>query len=108
MLPEKTMALLLSVGVSYDCDPDKVEKILFEEARGAVGEIKGLLSAPEPSVRFIPGFGDFALGFTLICHIAEYTDQYHIQHELRKRIFKRFKKEGITIPFPTRTVHLKQ
>jgi hypothetical protein len=27
---------------------------------------------------------------------------------LRKRLFKRLKKEGVTMPFPTRTVFLEQ
>ena len=68
----------------------------------------GLLAEPEPFVRFIPGFGDSSLNFTLICQVKEFTDQYLAQHELRKRIFKRFKEEGIEIPFPQRTVHLRR
>jgi small-conductance mechanosensitive channel len=30
-----------------------------------------------------------------------------VRHELRKRILKRFQAEGIEMPFPTRTVHLR-
>jgi small-conductance mechanosensitive channel len=56
----------------------------------------------------MPGFGDSSLDFTLICQIEKYIDQYLVQHELRKRIFARFRKEGIEIPFPIRTVYLKQ
>lgn len=107
-MPEKRMSLLISVGVSYDSDPDVIEKVLVEEALYAAGEIPGLLKDPPPFVRFIPGFGDSSLDFTLICQVEEYTDQYLAQHEIRKRVFKRFKLEGIEIPFPVRTVHLKQ
>lgn len=107
-LPEKRMSLLIPVSVSYSSDPEKVEKILVEEAKRAVGEIPGLLGEPEPFVRFIPGFGDSSLDFTLICHVQEFVDQYIAQHELRKRIFKRFKEEGIEIPFPHRTVYLRE
>src|SRR3989338_7861554 len=106
--PEKRMSLLIPIGVSYDSDPDRVEKILVQEAQKAAGEIAGFLKEPPPFVRFIPGFGDSSLNFTLICQVAEYVDQYLVQHELRKRIFKRFKDEGIEIPFPIRTVYLKQ
>jgi small-conductance mechanosensitive channel len=105
-LPEKRMSLLIAIGVSYAADPEEVEKILVEEARNAVGEIPGLLGDPEPFVRFIPGFGESSLDFTLICQVKEFVDQYLAQHELRKRIFKRFRKENIEIPFPQRTVHL--
>ena len=107
-LPEKRMALLIPIGVSYSSDPEKVERILVEEAKKAVGEIPGLLGNPEPFVRFIPGFGDSSLNFTLICQVREFVDQYPAQHELRKRIFKRFKEEGIEIPFPHRTVYLRE
>ena len=106
-LPEKRMSLLVSVNVSYSSDPERVEKILVEEAKKAAKEVPGLLSDPEPFVRFIPGFGESSLDFTLICQVKEFVDQYLAQHELRKRIFKRFGDEGIEIPFPQRTVHLK-
>jgi small-conductance mechanosensitive channel len=107
-LPEKRMSLLVPVGVSYSADPEEIERILVEEAKGAVGDIPGLLGEPEPFVRFIPGFGDSSLDFTLICQVGEFTDQYFAQHELRKKIFRRFRIEGIEIPFPQRTVHVRQ
>lgn len=107
-LPEKKMSLLIPISVSYSSDPEKVEKILVSEAKKAVGEIPGLLGEPEPFVRFIPGFGDSSLDFTLVCQVREFTDQYPVQHELRKRIFKRFKGESIEIPFPHRTVYLRE
>jgi small-conductance mechanosensitive channel len=107
-LPEKRMSLLIPIGVSYSSDPEQVERILVEEAKKGASDIPGLLADPEPFVRFIPGFGDSSLDFTLICQVAEFVDQYLAQHELRKRIFKRFKAEGIEIPFPQRTVHLRE
>jgi small-conductance mechanosensitive channel len=107
-LPEKNMSLQIPVGVSYASDPERVEQILVEEAKKAVGEIPGLLADPEPSARFIPGFGDSSLDFTLTCQVREISDQYPVQHELRKRIFKRFRQEGIEIPFPHRTVYIRE
>lgn len=107
-LPEKRMSLLIAIGVSYSSNPDQVETMLIEETKRAVGEVPGLLGEPEPFVRFIPGFGDSSLDFTLICQVKEFTDQYLVQHELRKRIFARFAVEGIEIPFPHRTVYLRE
>jgi len=105
--PEKRMSLLIPIGVSYDSDPEEVERILIEEAKKGAQDIPGLLAEPAPFVRFIPGFGDSSLNFTLICQVAEFVDQYFAQHELRKRILKRFRQEGIEIPFPIRTVYLR-
>ncbi|MFY9270231.1 MAG: mechanosensitive ion channel family protein [Candidatus Manganitrophaceae bacterium] len=107
-LPDKQMALLIPISVSYDTDPDHVERVLIEEATQGVREIPGLLADPAPMVRFIPGFGDFSLNFTLICQVREFTDQYLAQHELRKRILKRLRKERIEIPFPVRTIYMRE
>ena len=107
-LPGKRMSLSISIGVSYESDPDQVERVLIEEALAGAGDIPGLLSEPAPLVRFIPGFGESSLGFTLICQVKEFVDQYVVQHELRRRIRKRFRREGIEIPFPIRTLHIRR
>lgn len=105
-LPDPRMAVLIPISVSYDVDPDQVERVLMEETTQAIGHLPGLLPEPAPFVRFIPGFGNSSLDFTLICQVGEFTDQYLVQHELRKRILRRFKAEHIEIPYPQRTVHL--
>lgn len=107
-LPEKRMSLSIAIPVSYSSDIDKIERMLIEETKKAVEEVPGLLGDPEPAVRFIPGFGESSLDFTLVCHVREFTDQFSVQHEMRKRIFKRFKGEGVEIPFPQRTVYLRE
>ena len=47
------------------------------------------------------------MNFSLNCHVAEFVDQYLVQHELRKRIWKRFRAERIEMPYPTRTVYMR-
>lgn len=107
-LPERRMALNIPVGVSYDSDPDHVERVLLEEAKNAARTVPGLLAEPAPVVRLIPGFGDSTLNFTVTCQVSEFVDQFPVQHELRKLILKRFQKEGIEMPFPARTVYLRE
>lgn len=107
-LPEKKMSVLIPVSVSFSTDPDLVERVLVEEATAAVGAIPGLLGEPAPIARFIPGFGASSLDFTLICQVGEFVDQYTVQHELRKRILARFRADGIEMPFPQRTIHLRE
>jgi small-conductance mechanosensitive channel len=105
-LPEPRMSASLQVPVAYDSDPERVERVLAEVGRQAVGEIPGLLGDPAPEAAFDPGFGDFALGFTLSFQVAEFADQFRVRNELRKRILRRFREEGIRIPFPSRTVYI--
>jgi small-conductance mechanosensitive channel len=107
-LPQKSMAISIPFSVSYDSDPEKIEKVVSEIAKTAAVEVHGLLEEPPPLVRLVPGFGESTLNFTLNCHIEEITHQYPVEHELRKRIFKRFREEGIVIPFPQRVIHLKK
>lgn len=100
-MPEPRMALGMKISVSYATDVERLEAVLLEEASAAVGEVPGLLGDPPASVRFIPGFGDYSLDFTLNCHVASFVDQFTVQHELRKRILRRFRAERIEMPFPT-------
>lgn len=105
-MPESQMSVLVPVSVAYDSDPEEVERILIEEALKAARDVEGLLAEPAPFVRFIPGFGESSLDFTLICRVSTYVDQYVAQHELRKRILARFRKERIQIPYPQRDIHV--
>src|SRR5205809_942833 len=106
-LPEPSMALSIRVSVSYRSDPDRVERVLVDEATKATGQIRGLLAEPAPFARLIPGFGESSLDFTLNCQVASFVDQYLVQHELRKRILRRLRAEGIEIPYPTRAAELR-
>jgi small-conductance mechanosensitive channel len=106
-LPERTMVLQVPVSVGYASDPDVVEQVLLEEAQQAASETPGLLTEPAPVVRLLPGFGESSLNFSLLCHIREIGDQNPVLAALNLRILKRFRKEGIEFPYPTRTVYLK-
>jgi small-conductance mechanosensitive channel len=105
-LPEKRLSATVEVRVSYDCDADRIERVLLDVAARGTREIPGMLSDPAPSVTFDPGFGDSALGLTLNYQVAEFASQFSVRHELRKRIFRRFREEGIRIPFPARAVYV--
>lgn len=106
-LPDPRTVVAIPIGVSYNADPDHVERVLLEEATKAAGHIAGLLADPAPVVRLIPGFGESALNFTLTIQVRTFEDQALVQHELRKRILKRFQDEKIDIPYPQQTVYLK-
>ncbi len=105
-LPDKRMGTSVQVGVAYDSDIDLVERVLLEVGKKAVSEVAGMLPDPSPAVTLDPGFGDSSLGFTLGFQIAEFSKQFGVRHEVRKRILKRFREEGIDMPFPTRTILL--
>jgi small-conductance mechanosensitive channel len=106
-LPEKRMSASFSVTVGYECDPDRVEQVLNEVLAGAVGEVKGLLADPAPAVTFDPGFGESGMVFQLSVQVGEFADQFPVRNELKKRVLRSLRGEGMGIPYPARTVYLR-
>jgi small-conductance mechanosensitive channel len=97
-LPHKPLLLAIPVNVGYGCDPDQVETLLTDLAKKGAADIPGLLAEPPPYVSLIPGFGENSLQLTLTCQVAQFADQFQVQHELRKRILLRFREANV--PFP--------
>ena len=106
-LPQKEMAVLVQVGVSYDSDLEKVEKVTIEVAKEVMKEISGGVPEFEPFIRYHT-FADFSINFTVILRAKEFVDQYLIKHEFVKRLHNRSQKEKIVIPFPIRTVYMQE
>jgi len=105
-LPEEEMTLNISVGVGYDSDLEKVERVTRDVARKVMLENPGGVSDFEPVVRF-QNFGDSSINLTCSLRVREFESRSGIQHEFIKKLFERYEKEGINIPFPIRTVYLK-
>jgi small-conductance mechanosensitive channel len=103
--PEQQLTVLVQVGVGYDADLEHVEEVTSEVVAEVMTEIAGALPDHEPVVRFHT-FGDSRIGFTVVLGVAEFSDQYRIQHEFVKRLHKRYRAEGIHIPAPTQRVEL--
>ena len=106
-LPDKELAVLVNLGVSYASDLEKVERITIEAAKGVMREVQGGVAEFEPFIRYHT-FADFSINFTVILRGKEFVDQYLIKHEFVKRLHKRYEEEGIEIPFPIRTVYMKE
>jgi small-conductance mechanosensitive channel len=105
-LPETEMAVLVQVGVSYQSDLEKVEKVTIEVAKEVLQEVEGGVKEFEPFIRYHT-FSDFSINFTVILRAKEYVNKYLIIHEFIKRLHRRYQQEGIEIPFPIRTVYIK-
>jgi small-conductance mechanosensitive channel len=83
-----------------------VERVTLEVARQVLSAEDGGMSNEEPIVRFHT-FGDSSINFELRMLVREFESQAPIRHELIKSLHQRFNAEGIEIPFPIRTVHMK-
>mgnify|MGYP001544477428 CR=1 FL=1 len=106
-LPDKEVALLVEVGVSYDSDLDLVEKVTIQAAKNAMNSTDGGVKDFEPFIRYHT-FGNFSINFTTIMRVKEFADQYAVKHEFVKELQRECKKNSIEIPFPIQSVYLKQ
>lgn len=104
-LPEKDFSILVQVGVSYDSDLGNVEALTLETARQTLKEVPEAVHDFEPLVRFHT-FDDFSINFSVILRARNFEGKYIVKHEFIKRLHERYKKEGIVIPFPIRTVYM--
>ena len=102
-MPVKELSVLVEAGVHYDSDLRKVEAITCDVAGEVLRTVPGGVPDFQPFIRYHT-FGESSIQFTMILRVKEFTDQYLIKHEFIKRLHERYRKEGIVIPYPIRTV----
>ncbi len=105
-LTDRKITFNVLVGVGYESDLDKVERVSIQVAREILESQSGGIKDFEPFVRFY-NFGDSSIDLKVFLQVMEYADQFAITSEFVKLLHKRYNQEGINIPFPIRTVHMK-
>ena len=113
--PRDDIVVIVPIGVSYDSDLEQVERVTVEVARDLQVKIDGYepkfdsegvdRNKLAPVVRF-QQFNDSSIDFNAVMHVQTFTNQYLLKHEFIKAITKRYREEGINIPFPIRTLDL--
>jgi len=102
--PDRYYRIRIEVGVSYDSDPDHVEKLLLEVAEQN-SDIEQDDPTRMPLVRF-QDFGDSSLTFVLVAWINNVIKIRQINSDLHHQVFDKLKDAGVTIAFPQRDVHI--
>ncbi len=87
-------------GVGYSDDLKKVKEVLYL----LLAEDKRVLKDPAPFVG-VSELGDNSVNFTVRPWVKT-SDYWDVFFDLQEKIKQRFDKEGISIPFPQRDVHL--
>lgn len=103
--PEAEQSVLFSMGVSYASDLEHVERVIIEVGAEVLQEVSGGVKTFEPLVRYHT-FNASSIDFNVILRAESFLGQYLLKHEFIKRIQARFLEEGISIPFPIRTLNL--
>ena len=113
--PRDDIIVVVPIGVSYESDLEKVERVTVEVARELQIKIDGYqpkydaagndVNKLAPVVRY-QAFNDSSIDFNAVLHVQTFTNQYVLKHEFIKAITQRYREEGINIPFPIRTLDL--
>ena len=97
-LPDKRLTASLEMRVSYDSDPDQVERSCWRLLTGGRGS-PGHAGRTGPVVTLDPGFGDSAVSYTLSFKVADFaaSSVYGTNFEA---YLARFRQEGVQMPSP--------
>lgn len=103
--PDKRQKVTMEIGVAYDSELEKVERIMLDIIEKHPNVDKEKCNAP---VVRLSSFGESAANYKLFFTVDDWANRWRVSHELRKEILARFRKDGIQIPFPQRVIHLKK
>jgi small-conductance mechanosensitive channel len=94
------------IAVAYGSDTRRVQTILEEVALQAAKEMAAIAEAtPKVSLREL---GESGVNFTVDVTFRQWAGRLPLVTELYHRFYDRLRAEGVEIPFPTRTVILRQ
>ncbi len=101
--------VVVPVGVSYEQDLDDILEALREIAAewAAIPENKEVMLEEAPTVQAVTDLGESSVTARIIVQVIP-GEQFPAERDLRAAIKRRFDERGIEIPFPRRTVYMRQ
>src|SRR5437667_3202395 len=101
--PTEVHAMRIRVGVEYKNAPNRVKDALFRAASTA----EGVLAQPPVKI-YLVDFADFAVTYELKYYLGNHSRVNEIMDAVRTTVWYELKRQGITIPFPIRTLHVER
>jgi len=99
---QRTRRVDLVFGISYEDDVEKAQKVLQD----ILDDHEAVLDDPEPIVRVVE-LGESSVNFAVRPWVKT-ADYWETFWDLTKIVKIRFDKEGISIPYPQRDLHIKE
>jgi small conductance mechanosensitive channel len=97
---QKTRRVDLEFGISYSDDIERTERILKE----IVESHEKVLTVPAPNIR-LHNLGDSSVNF-IVRPWTKTPDYWEVYWDITREVKMRFDRDGISIPFPQRDVHI--
>lgn len=95
--PFAECSISIPIGVSYESDLEHVERITAAVAKEVLQDTEGGVKSFQPFIRY-NSFAESSVSLNVILRVEAVTDQSLIRHEFIKRIYARYRQEGIVIP----------
>ncbi|HEY0141539.1 MAG TPA: mechanosensitive ion channel family protein [Thermoanaerobaculia bacterium] len=92
-------ARVLQVGIDYHFPPATVINVLTQATVNVEGVVREM-----PCFARVAGFADSAVTYDIKYFMNDYSQRDRIDAEIRKAIWYALRRNGITIPFPIRSV----
>ena len=100
--PTRIHSLTFNVGIEYKAAPNKVKELFLK----SIDDCKDVLKKPAPAV-YVTEFGDHAVEYEIKVWIDNHAIYKNIKDDVMTKIWYRLKREEVEIPFPVRTVYLR-
>ena len=101
--PTEVHAMRIRVGVEYKNPPNRVKDALRRAAQSA----SNVLANPPVRV-FLVDFADFAVIYEIKFYMGNHARINETNDSVRTNVWYELKRQGITIPFPIRTLHVQR
>ncbi len=100
-LPDHSLLIPVEVGISYDSDLEKVEKVTLEVMQEIAQLLQPHLGDYQPLIRY-GKFDYYSILLTVYLKVVEEEFFQHltIKHEFIKLLHRRYQQEGIKLPYP--------
>ncbi|MDD9910701.1 MAG: mechanosensitive ion channel [Ahrensia sp.] len=102
MHTDSVRRVVIAIGVAYGSDIEKVRNVLLETVEGD----DRIATFPHPFVHFAD-FGASSLDFQLRFFLRDIMETPFVETDVRFRIDKAFRENGIEIPFPQTDLHIR-
>ncbi len=90
----------LIVSAHYRHSPHKIKQALLE----ILQTTQGVMKDPAPRVR-LSEYSDHAVKYKMVYWIDDFPQYAAIAADIMEKVWYRFKREGISIPYPIREIH---
>ncbi len=103
MQPDPAVRAAIDFGAEYGSDSSKVRKVVLD----AISKIPNVLKEPAPAAVMME-MSDFALKFKAFFWVKSFDIKFDTKAIATEEIYNALRKANIGIPFPTRTVYIRE